>query len=147
MKSFRFIAAAFAVILLGSCANTRYVNDALRNSLDNVAILTPMSYMDYVDESNHSWPDDSLSAASQDVLLNALYESKLPISKYIPVNFLSAGSKFEDEIAALAHVNGKDVPNMRIPQYIDELLEANGERFGVMLFSYGFERAKIGYMK
>ena len=143
----RIILGAIAVLVLASCANTKYAPESLRNNLDNVAILTPMSYIDYVDESGHAWPDDSLSAMSQEVLINALYNSALPISKYIPVNFLAAGENFENEIAALERVDPKNVPNLTIPRYIDQLLEENGERFGVMLFSYGFERDRKGYAK
>lgn len=147
MKGSRLLAVACVLFATVSCAPTKYVPKDLAASMDKVAVLAPLSYIDFFAEDNKFYPDDSLSAVSQDILTETLMASKLPVSRYIPVDYLSLGTSFEATVASLEKIQPKQVPYLTIPSEIDRLLEANGERYGVMVFNTGFVRDVKGYRR
>lgn len=130
-----------------SCAPTKYLPKDLVVNMDRVAVLAPLSYVDFQAEDNQFYPDDSLSAVSQDLLVEALMESSLPVSKFIPVDYIGLGQSFENTVASLEKIQPDQVPQLSIPPEIDKLLEANGERFGVLVFNTGFVRDIRGFRK
>lgn len=147
MKKLRillFLCLLFAAV---SCASSRYLPKDLVAGIDRLAVLAPLSYVDYLAEDGNFYPDDSLSAYSQDMLVEALMTSGLPVSKFIPVEYLSLGQSFENTVASLSRLTPKQVPYLEIPPEIDRLLEANGERYGVMVFNTGFVRDIKEYRK
>ena len=145
MRKFFFILCA--ALMLASCAPTKYLPKDLAANLDGVAVLAPLSYVDFQAEDNQFYPDDSLSAISQDILVEALMESSLPVKKFIPVDYLTLGQSFENTVASLEMVQPKQVPYMNIPPEIDKLLEVNGERYGVLVFNTGFVRDLKGFRR
>lgn len=147
MKGSRLLALACVLFAAVSCAPTQYVPKDLAASMDRVAVLAPLSYIDFYAEDNKFYPDDSLSAMSQDILTETLMASKLPVSRFIPVDYLSLGTSFEATVASFEKIQPKQVPYLTIPPEIDRLLEANGERYGVMVFNTGFVRDIKGYRR
>lgn len=133
--------------MLASCAPTKYLPKDLAGNMDRVAVLAPLSYIDFMAEDGNCYPDDSLSAYSQDMLVEALMKSQLPVGKFIPVEYLNLGQNFENTVASISRLTPQQVPSLGIPPEIDRLLEENGERFGVLVFNTGFVRDLKGFRK
>lgn len=147
MKKSRLFAFLCAFVMLASCAPTKYLPKDIVANIDKVAVLAPLSYIDFMDEDGQFYPDDTLSAYSQDMLVDALMESELPVDKFIPVPYASLGQGFESTVASLAGVTPKQAPYLDVPSEIRTLLEENGERYGVLVFNTGFVRDIKGYRK
>lgn len=147
MKSIRLFGVICVLVAAASCAPTKYLSKDIASNIDKVAVLAPLSYIDFMAEDGNFYPDDTLSAYSQDMLVEALMTSSLPAGKFIPVEYAKLGEQFENTVASISKLTPKQVPSLTIPSEIDRLLEENGERYGVLVFNTGFVRDLKGYRK
>lgn len=143
----RLIVGLAAIVALVSCAPTKYVAPDLGSTLDKVAIVTPFTYIEFLDQNNLKAYDDSLSGACAHLITEALAQSGLPTTQVIPIDFQEADAAFPDALASLRDVNPKYAGQTHVPPVLRNLLLDNGARYGVIVFANGFSRDRKGYAK
>ena len=143
----RLIPILATVLAICSCATNRYIAPDLAGNLDEVAILTPFTYVEFLDAKGEVAYDDSLSAVCAQLITNALLQSPLPTGRMIPVDLAGEDPTFRDAIASLREIDPKKAGEIPIPQELDRLLEENGQRYGVVVFANGFTRDRKDYGK
>lgn len=138
------IAAFFA---LSSCATTRYVSKNDIGAIHDVAIISPFAYISFLNGEGKLQYDDSLSKECARLISEALMHSPIPTGKSIPVDLDSDDPVWKDAIASLRDVKPKEAGLTPIPRELDELLEENGQKYGVVVFANGYTRDKKDYRK
>ena len=140
MKRFVLIAV---VLLSASCSTYHYVSEDAA-SVDDITLILPYSRVFYIDKDGESY-DEKQSVEQQKILTGLLYGMGLPIKDTLNVVGLPNQKDLDEEISFLPAINPKEVGNLNSDGPVDKLLEKNGARYGLILFSEGFVKDKALY--
>ena len=140
MKRFVLIAT---VLLSASCSTYHYVSEDAA-SVDDITLILPYSRIFYIDKDGESY-DEKQSVEQQKILTGLLYGMGLPIVDTLNVVGLPNQKDLDEEISFLPAINPKEVGNLNSDGPIDKLLEKNGARYGLIIFSEGFVKDKALY--
>ena len=140
MKRFVLIAT---VLLSASCSTYHYVSEDAA-SVDDITLILPYSRVFYIDKDGESY-DEKQSVEQQKILTGLLYGMGLPIKDTLNVVGLPNQKDLDEEISFLPAINPKEVGNLNSDGPVDKLLEKNGSRYGLILFSEGFVKDKALY--
>ena len=137
MKHAIIIVAALAALC--SCSSIRYAENFSAEQVDGMALFTPDSFVTYIASDGLSSQDDSLSALAREALVQGSYQTGLPVTKVLPLS----GDEFSAMKGFMQEVIGcprKMALEARVPAILDELLEQEGCRYGLILVSEGMKR-------
>lgn len=140
-------ALLMVALAVSSCGTARYYAGFTPASAGkDVALLGPVSGIFYLDEKNVESFSDSLSLESEELIAGMLSQINAPVSSRIELD-----DQEKDEVAAfmnyLKGYNQKQIGDLPIPEPLDFLLEAEGQRYGLIVFSQGMTRDRKGYVK
>lgn len=140
-------ALLMVALAVSSCATARYYGGFTPASAGrDIALLGPVSSVFYLDENSVESFSDSLSMESEELIAGMLSQINAPVSGRIELDDLG-----KEEVAAfMDYLKGYDrklIGNLPIPEILDNLLEAEGRRYGLVVFSQGMTRDRKGYVK
>ena len=139
----KIIFFSIAVLALMSCSTTRYVSKEA-SGIDKITLIMPYSRVFFIDKEGESY-DEARSSEQQRVLTKLLMQSGLPINDSLNVVGLANQKELDEEISFLPAINPKEVGDLNSDGPIDKLLEKNGSRYGLIIFSEGFVKDKALY--
>ena len=141
---FHLILVALAV---SSCATARYYGGFMPEKVgQDMALVGPVSAIYYLDEKNHESFNDTLSTFSETLITNLIDEMGVPVSGRIELN----DDEKEEAFAFLRYLSDQDDRRLDlfpIPGVLDEALEAQGYRYGLLLVARGMTRDAKEYAK
>ena len=132
-----------AILLSASCSTYHYVSEDAA-SVDDITLILPYSRVFYIDKDGESY-DEEQSTRQQKILTGLLYGMGLPIKDTLNVVGLPNQKDLDEEISFLPAINPKEVGNLNSDGPVDKLLEKNGARYGLIIFSEGFVKDKALY--
>ena len=142
MKRFKLVLAiAAALVLTTSCAVTKYASEVPASQVTSIALLQPLSYIDYFDNNHNMTRNDTLCTASSAMVAKVAGEF-LPIDCVIPVNYTE---EMAAEVDVLPGLDPKTLMSATIPEATRELILGSGHRYGAVVFARGFTRERGGY--
>ncbi len=135
------------MVIFSSCSTTHFYTGFTPNdAMDGMMLLGPCSVQYYIDQQNKEAYDDSLSLASE-ALINSLVEDiGLPISRRVQLT----SEQTEETIAFMNFIMAQKQElrgDYLTPALLDDLLEAKGERYGLLIYANGMTRDNKGYAK
>lgn len=142
-----FFQLLLVVLAVSSCATTRfYAGFTPETAIHDMVLMGPTSYQYYLDRDKQESFSDSLSAVSEAMIADLVDILGVPVSGRIELN-----DDQKEEAAAymryLAAQKPKQRGEFRIPDILDQALEAEGHRYGLLLFAQGMTRDSKGYAK
>ena len=148
-NSFYFIALAFFGIFFTSCtANRGFVSSLTRADIRQVQQFEPLNYVGIIEKGNNITYNDSLTEVAKTLFEAALSRSKtIPVKGNIVIEDSLVNNRVQNEIYMLMNYveNNVRVKEIPIPPVIDSILEARGERFGLLAYNWGFTRTGGNY--
>lgn len=132
---------------LTSCSTARYVAKTDMALVRDIALVTPLAEISYMSSEDEVVEDAALTAESARLMKEAVLHSGIPITDIIDLNEEMFDDDVADEIAALQSMNPKKSGMTAIPPALDRLLEDHGKRYGLVVFSHGFDRDARNYRK
>lgn len=146
----RLLLTALSILALASCGPKVFRSEAVPVQVDRVVLFEPTAYVSYISSGNNAVPNDSMSR-----ITGLLAESVLRTTQGVPaidrkITFDNplTDSVFRHEIdllyGELAGTNRHE--NVAIPPMIDSLMDASGERFGMLVSVAGFTRSTGNYI-
>ena len=146
MKKTLFLLVLVA-LAVSSCATARYYGGfAPEAARQDMVLMGPVSAIFYLDEDNQEIFSDSLSTVSETMIAGLVNGMGMPISDRIELN----DDQKEEAAAYLRYLLAQKPKNrdlFPIPDLLDEVLEAQGSRYGLILFARGMTRDVKGYRK
>jgi hypothetical protein len=113
--------------------------------------MEPFSYISMIKKGNKSQVDDSLSFLSKQLVFRVIenYKAQLPLTGEIILSDTATKNNLEKEYELLIPTadRTRNISNLRITPTLDKILEANETRFGLLVVTTGFTRAKGNYGK
>ena len=136
----RILIVLLAVAALSSCATSRFYSGFTPEaSVNEMALLQPVSRQFYLDSRNNEFYSDSLSLVSENLMEALTPAIGVPVNCVLPLDSLQR----EEAAAFMAYVAAHDkrqAGEFKIPTALDELLEASGYRYGLLLYADGVSR-------
>ena len=126
-----------------SCSTNRgFVSSLTSADIQRVIQFDPLTFIQSSKGDTLKY-NDSLSVIAKSLFEIELSRSKtLPIKGNLVIEDSDVNSRIQDETYALMNlVNNVNVKSIPIPPTIDSILEARNERFGLLVYNYGFIRS------
>ena len=142
-----FFQLILAVLAVSSCGTAKYYGGFTPEaSRQDMALLGPVSTIYYLDQNDEYFFSDSLTVASETLITGLVNGMNIPVSGRIELD-----EEQKDETAAFMRTLMAQKPKNRdmyaIPGLLDEVLEAEGYRYGLLLFAQGRTRDIKGSRK
>ncbi len=143
-KSLVFIITSVLVggFMLSCSTNRGFVSSLTSADIQRVIQFDPLTFIQSSKGDTLKY-NDSLSVIAKSLFEIELSSSKtLPIKGNLVIEDSGVNSRIQDETYALMNlVNNVNVKSIPIPPTIDSILEARNERFGLLVYNYGFIRS------
>ena len=141
---FQLLLVALAV---SSCATARYYGGFTpETARQDMVLLGPVSNIYYLDQDNHESFSDTLSGLSETLIAGLVDELGVPVSGQIELD----EQQKEEATAFMHYLLRKDAKNLDkslVPGTLDDILEEQGCRYGLLLVAQGMTRDRKGYRK
>ena len=136
-----------AALAVSSCATARYYGGFMPEKVgQDMALMGPVSSIYYMDEKDYESFSDTLSTFSETLIANLIDEMGVPVTGRIELN----DDEKEEAFAFVRYLANQDERHLDlfpIPEVLDEALEAQGYRYGLVLVARGMTRDAKGYAK
>ncbi len=143
-KSLVFIITSVLVggFMLSCSTNRGFVSSLTSADIQRVIQFDPLTFIQSSKGDTLKY-NDSLSVIAKSLFEIELSRSKtLPIKGNLVIEDSDVNSRIQDETYALMNlVNNVNVKSIPIPPTLDSILEARNERFGLLVYNYGFIRS------
>jgi len=135
-----------------SCTVTKpLTSDVTPAEVTDLKLLEPYSYVSMIRKGNQGELDDSISAVSKQLNIDALknLSGKIPLTGEIFLTDSAVNHQLEKEYEYLLLTadKKKDITSLKITPALDKVLESNETRFGLLVVASGFTRVKGNYGK
>jgi hypothetical protein len=151
MKQFKVI-LILCCFIFSSCTTTKILTSNVKPiEVTDLRMMEPFSYISMIKKGNRSQLDDSISFISKQLVLKVIesYKGQVPLTGEIILSDTAINHSLEKEyeLLILTADRTKNITNLKITPTLDKILEANGTRFGLLIVTTGFTRAKGNYGK
>ena len=142
-----FASAALALAAaLCSCSNARFYSGFKPSqAVGEMALLGPVSHQFYIDAKNNEDYSDSLSVISEDLLADLTVQLGMPVMD----RFIMDEEQMDEAVNFMLYLDSnsyKTVGEVQIPSVLDSLLESQGYRYGLLMYSRGMTRDRANYV-
>ena len=146
-RLFMLLLAAISVASITSCGNNGYLADYCDiDDIRDVMLINPVSVIETVSGGDNVTVNDSLSQASQALLLETImeYNSGLNISHaYVPEE-AEEKENILNGVASLClqvkNSSSDEMGHLAIPAVLDNIIEQSGNRYGMAVIYTGISR-------
>lgn len=149
MKRFSFVSfvALCAAVMLSSCATARYFSDFKPEMAEGkMAMLGPVSTQFYIDKNGKESFSDSLSVFSEQMLADLTVQMGMPVEQIFVLDSLQM-EEVVGFVRFLQSSSKKKMGEAPIPAVLDDILEGEGYRYGLLLYADGMSRDHGDYVK
>ncbi len=144
------IGLALLAGFFSSCATQGFISNVTRTDIQQLSQFEILSNVGLIEESNKIVYDDSLTQVAQTLFETELAKEKtLPVSQTIVIEDSTICNQVRYEIFTLMNCLEMNIrpKNLPIPPTIDSILCARNERFGMLVYDWGYVRSSGNYAK
>jgi hypothetical protein len=139
-------------LILSSCTATKPLTSTVAPAeVNDLKLMEPYSYITMIKKGNKGELDDSISAISKQLNINILkgLTGQVPVTGNIILGDSAINKTLEKEYEELILTADRNssIANLTITPTLDQILEANETRFGMIVVASGFTRVKGNYGK
>ena len=144
----RMILGFTALFLLTACGTPRYTSSSTDlSSVPEFAFVQPYSYIVlYGDDGKGYYNDDSSKGATK-IITNIINSERFPFSDMIAADYDGANEDIKNWLRTFPDVDAAKADRLRVPKSLRTLLDKSGLRYGIVIYSYGYEQTKAGYQR
>lgn len=151
MQNFKILLVLICCTLISCTATKPLTSHVTPDEITDLKLLEPYSYISMIKKGNKSQLDDSVSYVAKQLNIQVLNNmiGRIPISGEIFLTDEETNKTLEKEyeLLMLTADRNKNISNLKITPALDKILEANETRFGLIIITSGFTRAKGNYGK
>ena len=131
-----------------ACGASRYTAPTVNlAAVGEYTFLQPLSYIVcYGDDGNASF-DVEESAEATRLITNIVSMERFPFSPVVDVDYDGEHAEIVDWVYNFSDIKPKQASRLRIPKSLHKLIADSGNRYGIMIFSFGFVQTRTGYIR
>lgn len=131
-----------------ACGPSRYTNSSFNlSSVPEFAFVQPYSYIVLYGDDGKGYYDENSSKGATTIVTNIINSERFPFSDMIEVDYEGANADIQKWMKTFPDVDPAKADRLRVPKYLRALLDKSGLRYGVVIYSYGYEQTVKGYQR
>ena len=134
-----------AATMLSSCATTYTAKGTNVSKIDELALIEPKSLIYYYDSPKSGYLDSSLVAASEQLVTDIITSSRYPFTDPVVADYKGEGASIAKWIDRFSDLESSDIPRLKVPKALTELIKSTGHRYGIVVHAYGYIESKEAY--
>lgn len=148
MKRLSLFLIAAVSLVAASCANVYEASSPLKEPVNDIVLLEPVSVIQYLTDEELVVIDDEMSRESSEMISTAIMAQ--PGFYHVTDDAVLLGNAVQDLLGfynVVRPLRKKLVPTIPVPQSIMEVIQASGHRYGMAVVSGGFTRSRKNYTR
>ena len=148
MKLVKYIAYCFAaVIVLSSCSVTHQAAGVKMSSIPVFAFVQPCAYMVFYGDDGAGYYNQANTDAASQVIANVINSERFPFTDMIPADYQGSNNDIFQWARNLTGIKASQVERLRVPKTLLSLIQESGQRYGILIYSYGYTMSETAYQK
>ncbi len=144
----RLILGFSALLLLTACGASRYTNSSFNlSSVPEFAFVQPYSFVVLYGDDGKGYYDENCSKGATKIVTNIINSERFPFSDMIEADYEGANADMQKWMRTFPDVDPAKADRLRVPKSLRALLDKSGLRYGVVIYSYGYEQTVKGYQR
>ena len=144
----RLILGFSALLLLTACGASRYTNSSFNlSSVPEFAFVQPYSFVVLYGDDGKGYYDENCSKGATKIVTNLINSERFPFSDMIEADYEGANADMQKWMRTFPDVDPAKADRLRVPKSLRALLDKSGLRYGVVIYSYGYEQTVKGYQR
>lgn len=136
------------LFLLTACGVSRYTNSTVNlSSIPEYAFVQPYSFIVLYGDDGKGYYDADCSAGATNIITNIINSERFPFSDMIPADYEGENADIQKWMRTFPDMDPAKADRLRVPKSLRKLLDKSGLRYGVVVYSYGYEQTKKGYQR
>lgn len=139
---------AVALMMLESCGPARYTQSGTNlSSVQEFAFIDPYAYMIvYGDDGKGYYNEDNSKKAAQ--LITSIVESeRFPFTDAIAADYDGENSDIRKWVTNFDENTPARADRLRVPKSLKTLVKNSGNRYGIVIYSFGYTQTVAGYQR
>ena len=134
----------FTATMLSSCATTYTAKGTNVSKIDELAFIEPRSLIYYFSPES-GYLDSSLVVGSEELITEIITSSRYPFTDPVAADFEGEGASIAKWIDRFSDLESSDIPRLKVPKALTELIKSTGHRYGIVVHAYGYIKSNELY--
>ena len=134
----------FTATMLSSCATTYTAKGTNVSKIDELAFIEPRSLIYYFSPES-GYLDSSLVVGSEELITEIITSSRYPFTDPVAADYEGKGASIANWIDRFSDLESSDIPRLKVPKALTELIKSTGHRYGIVVHAYGYIKSNELY--
>ena len=134
----------FVATMFSSCATTYTASGTNVSKIDELAFIEPRSLIYYFSPES-GYLDSSLVAGSEELITEIITSSRYPFTDPVAADYEGKGASIANWIDRFSDLESSDIPRLKVPKALTELIKSTGHRYGIVVHAYGYIKSNELY--
>ena len=144
----RLMLGIAALLLLTACGPSRYTSSTSNlSSIPEFAFVEPYSYIVLYGDDGKGYYNESSSLGATKIISNIINSERFPFSDMIAADYDGENEDIKNWLRTFPDVDPAKADRLRVPKSLRRILDKSGLRYGIVIYSYGYEQTKAGYQR
>lgn len=147
-KSKRILVSILGIMLVAtlfsSCATTYTASGTNVSKIDELAFIEPRSLMYYFSPES-GYLDSSLVVGSEELITEIITSNRYPFTDPVAADYEGKGASIANWIDRFSDLESSDIPRLKVPKALTELIKSTGHRYGIVVHAYGYIKSNELY--
>jgi hypothetical protein len=139
---------AVALMMLESCGPARYTQRGTNlASVQEFAFIEPYSYMIVYGDDGKGYYNESNSRQATQLITSIVESERYPFSDVIPADYEDDNSDIRKWVTNFDENTPSRADRLRVPKSLKTLVKNSGNRYGIVIYSFGYTQTVAGYQR
>ena len=134
----------FTATMLSSCATTYTAKGTNVSKIDELAFIEPRSLIYYFSPES-GYLDSSLVVGSEELITEIITSNRYPFTDPVAADYEGEGASIAKWIDRFSDLESSDIPRLKVPKALTELIKSTGHRYGIVVHAYGYIKSNELY--
>ncbi len=134
----------FVATMFSSCATTYTASGTNVSKIDELAFIEPRSLIYYFSPES-GYLDSSLVAGSEELITEIITSNRYPFTDPVAADYEGKGASIASWIDRFSDLESSDIPRLKVPKALTELIKSTGHRYGIVVHAYGYIKSNELY--
>ena len=134
----------FTSAMFSSCATTYTASGTNVSKIDELAFIEPRSLIYYFSPES-GYLDSSLVVGSEELITEIITSNRYPFTDPVAADYEGKGASIANWIDRFSDLESSDIPRLKVPKALTELIKSTGHRYGIVVHAYGYIKSNELY--
>ena len=148
MKLVKHIALCLAAaVVLSSCSVTHHAAGFKVSAVPVFTFVQPCTYMVFYGDDGDGYYNQANTDAASEVIANVINSERFPFTDMVPADYQESNNDIFQWARNLTGIKTSQVDRLRVPKTLLSLIQESGQRYGILIYSYGYTMSEKAYQK